>query len=350
MPIRKDDEVTIVRGGEHKNRDGKVIQVYEMSLVRHSMMLVGPSGVGKSAIVSVLHAALENAPASETQPPMVGQSHRISQINPKAITAPQMFGSLDVVANEWTEGIFASLWRKANKDKKHFTWVILDGPVDAIWIENMNTVMDDNRILTLANNDRIPMLRPNVTLHFEVEDLRNASPATVSRAGIIYISEADLGYQPMVTSWFATRTKDGELIKKHYDKYVGATIAFMRKECKPKMAIADMSLLTTMNTLMDSMLKDLVDSPSDEGIERFVIYALIWRCAVRISTPRLVGCGTAFLPRGASLTRLRSPLCGQSRRRARGSGPCEDRQNAAHAHFKLARSRAPRHGLRIPRR
>lgn len=79
----------------------------------------------------------------------------------------------------------------------------------------MNTVMDDNRILTLANNDRIPMLRPNVTLHFEVEDLRNASPATVSRAGIIYISEADLGYSPMVTSWIKGRPKDGAQIQVH---------------------------------------------------------------------------------------------------------------------------------------
>ena len=120
-----------------------------------------------------------------------------------------MFGNLDVVANEWTEGIFAQLWRKANKDKKNFTWLVLDGPVDAIWIENMNTVMDDNKILTLANNDRIPMLRPNVTLHFEVEDLRNASPATVSRAGIIYVSLNDLGWQPMATSW-SRRAKDGE--------------------------------------------------------------------------------------------------------------------------------------------
>ena len=193
--------------------------------------------MGKSKIVEALQRALEGCKPSDALPPMVGQPHREVRMNPKAITAPQMFGSLDVIANEWTEGIFAALWRKANKDKKHFTWLVLDGPVDAIWIEKMNTVMDDNQILTLANNDRIPMMRPNVTLHFEVEDLRNASPATVSRAGIIFVSLSDLGWLPMVESWVKTRkAAEGEALGKLFNRCVQPLLDYIGKECRPSMA------------------------------------------------------------------------------------------------------------------
>ena len=91
-------------------------------------------------------------------------------------------------------------------DYQTYKWVVLDGDIDSIWIESMNTVMDDNKVLTLVSNERIP-LSAAMRMVFEINSLKNATPATVSRAGILYINETDVGWRPFMESFLTKRER-----------------------------------------------------------------------------------------------------------------------------------------------
>ena len=155
-------------------------------------MVVGTAGCGKTTIFNTLTEALSSVPDNN--------KYSIIRMNPKAITGQEMFGVMNSVG-EWEPGIFSEIWKIKNaKSNKANNWICCDGPVDAIWIENLNTVLDDNKILTLANAERIPML-DTTKMTFEVENLRNASPATVSRNGIVFVSDTDLYWEPLFETW-----------------------------------------------------------------------------------------------------------------------------------------------------
>ncbi len=104
-------------------------------------------------------------------------------VNPKAQRIHELYGVLDPITHDWTDGVFSKIFREVNQplltgSKNEIRWIVFDG-VDAFWVENLNSVMDDSRILTLPNGECIRLL-PHCSLICEVADLQYASPTTVS--------------------------------------------------------------------------------------------------------------------------------------------------------------------------
>ena len=123
----------------------KTIEVYEAKNTRHCVMLVGNTGSGKSVAMNTL-ARVKTKMAKKGL--TGGNYNKVTQyvLNPKAFSDPELYGFADVETREWTDGVLAVVMRNICSDEKpDEKWLVLDGPVDTLWIESMNTVMDDNK-------------------------------------------------------------------------------------------------------------------------------------------------------------------------------------------------------------
>lgn len=100
----------------------------------------------------------------------------------------ELYGELNMVTNEWKDGLIAVLARRMLEVNDRKIWLVMDSHIDPVWIENLNTVLDDSKMFCLTNGERI-RLSETSNLMFETRDLSKASPATVSRCGMVYFSD-----------------------------------------------------------------------------------------------------------------------------------------------------------------
>lgn len=165
----KDQEYQII-----PDQVDKIVQLYETMKTRHTCMIIGPTG-GKSYnnimnfyfILGGKSVVIETLAKAQT---LLGISTKLHIINPKAQTVNELYGTLDPNTRYWTDGLLSREFRyfswkaidwyfgrEINKHtvSKDVRYIVFDGDVDTVWVENLNSVMDDNKLLTLPNAERI---------------------------------------------------------------------------------------------------------------------------------------------------------------------------------------------------
>jgi dynein heavy chain len=257
----------------------KTIQLYEMVLVRHGVMVVGQTCSGKTATIHSLARAMTKANvmgAGEFQ------KVQIVTINPKSVTSGQLYGLFDENTHEFVDGIIAVTFRRLAKDTSpDRKWMLLDGPVDAVWIENMNTVLDDNKKLCLMSGEIIKM-SDQMTMMFEAEDLEQASPATVSRVGMIFCETRNVTWVPVVEVWLRhineAVANEKEYIFNLFHWAYPIMVYITSKFCRQPTKTASQELIFSLTRLLKSCLDfdDGVASDMLKAIEGSFFFSLIW--------------------------------------------------------------------------
>jgi dynein heavy chain len=256
----------------------KCIQLYDSKRIRHGNMIVGQALSGKSTVWKTLQKSMSSLAKGGTPG---FENVRTTILNPKSITLNELYGFYDS-AGEWHDGILSSVMRQICSDETNeYKWFILDGPVDTKWIENMNSVLDDSKLLTLNNGDRIA-IPSNVRLVFEVENLAVASPATVSRAGMVYLDVNEHGYWPYLTSWMQSKKEPEtiQFLKEMFNKYVPKVLEVKRLNCKEPVTCMPINAIISLTHVFDSFATGADLDKNDDAywmfMEKWFVFSVIW--------------------------------------------------------------------------
>ncbi|XP_028896482.2 cytoplasmic dynein 2 heavy chain 1 [Zeugodacus cucurbitae] len=210
----------------------KALQLHEQLNKRMGVVVVGPPGCGKSTVITLLRQALLSTAMQTTSTdmtPMSATQIRLHTINPKSMSRVQLLGRLDPDTRQWMDGVLTNTAVIVNAEPSNVhSWIVCDGSIDPEWIEALNSVLDDNRLLTLPSGWRI-QFGNNVNFIFETDDVRHASPATISRMGIVNMNAADFPQTQIMDAMLA-KIEFGDLLRSYIDEQFKPAAQWVEKE------------------------------------------------------------------------------------------------------------------------
>ena len=296
----------------------KTRQLKEILEVRHCLFVLGAPGSGKTSVWKTLFY---------TNMKFLNEESGHEKLSPKAITGNELFGYIDDKTKAWKYGILSAIMKKMCKNDPPYKetmrnkWIILDGDIDPTWIESLNTVMDDNKVLTLTNGDRFP-LDEFMRLLFEISNLRNATLATVSRGGVLYINEKDIGITPFFDKWLKNQFSDQrhQITKRVLQEFFKPTFEKV-KEWKDRYVapVVEISLLQNFCCIfqnlihqLDAKFNDMEDERKALVVEAIYFFSFMW------------GVGAGLIDRKEMNTHINSSMKSKNKLRFPDAGTCFD--------------------------
>ena len=271
----------------------KCLQMHGATKARHGVALAGPSGGGKTTVRNTLAAATKITEDME-------DDVTVYELNPKAITIGGFFGEFLPDGFAWRDGVYSELFRNIANQRSdgrgswrtdgRTAWLVADGPIDAIWMENLNTVLDDNKKLCLMSGEIIVM-PPRMRCIFETEDFAVASPATVSRLGIVYVDSVG-GWRAWVASWLqalpAALAPARPTLEKLFDALRPSCLEMLaRHEIQPLMPLTATAAVRALCRLLEALMLSPADAggASASAAAAFFLLALTWSVGGCLDAP-----------------------------------------------------------------
>eukprot|EP01063_Lacrimia_lanifica_P022021 TRINITY_DN29731_c0_g1_i1.p1 TRINITY_DN29731_c0_g1~~TRINITY_DN29731_c0_g1_i1.p1 ORF type:complete len:4486 (+),score=1517.19 TRINITY_DN29731_c0_g1_i1:1-13458(+) len=198
---------------------------------RHGVMLLGPAGCGKTV-------------ARDTLAKVRSTNQHV--INPRAISYQMLYGSLDPASLQWSDGVLSELMGSFGYQGTE-QWIVFDGAVVTTWVESLNTVLDDSRVLCLASGHRLKV-HDSIRLVLEVDSVVDASPATITRCGVVHLQA--LPWRDFVASWCvqheeAYGARQVLLLQGLFDNHMDALLTFIRQQLCFGGDTAEVALVTS---------------------------------------------------------------------------------------------------------
>lgn len=255
----------------------KIIQIFELMHIHQCLMIVGNPFVGKTEILNILQVVLLSLYEQGNE---FGVNIKLETIVPSTIDVNHLFGHFDEKSKIWKDGICSKMIQPSSKnDSFDRRWIIFDGPLNNVWIENLYAVLDINRMLYLSSDEKINM-KNFVSIIFETISMEDISPAILSTCGIIYIESNSIDWRPYVKTYFSKHNiydEHKKILYPLFDWIIEPCLQFIQKNCTVTLNVGQLHFVMSTLNLFEMYLRDaLTENTEEKGkTSHFLIWAQV---------------------------------------------------------------------------